>query len=55
MTKSMDAFLHRLNVENFQHRLLNVTSEAQKRMLLTLLAEEAAYTLKNGTPTPMFG
>ena len=38
----MDKFLHHHNLENFRKHLAATKDDAQRRMLLTLLAEEEA-------------
>jgi len=40
--RARDAFVHRQNVANFNQHLRNAADEAQRLMLLSLLAEEMA-------------
>ena len=45
MDRSAEEFIHRQNVINFTRQLAAVDNEAQRRMLMTLLAEERAKAL----------
>jgi hypothetical protein len=42
MNTSVKSFVHNENIKNFKKRLEAVTDDAQRRVLLTLLAEEKA-------------
>ena len=42
MKGSVEKFIHVENIKNFMKRLESVTDEAQRKTLLTLLAEEEA-------------
>jgi hypothetical protein len=42
MKTSVKSFVHNENIKNFKKRLEAVTDDAQRRVLLTLLAEEKA-------------
>jgi hypothetical protein len=40
MNTTVESFVHRENIKNFRKRLQAVTDDAQRKTLLTLLAEE---------------
>lgn len=48
MTGSVEKFIHVENIKNFKKRLESVTNEAQRKTLLTLLAEEEAKAKQAG-------
>jgi hypothetical protein len=42
MKTSVESFIHSENIQNFRKRLEAPTDDTQRKMLLTLLAEEEA-------------
>ena len=53
MPNATDQFVHNQNVKNYSARLLATQGDAQRAMLLTLLAEELTRARQRGwQPTP---
>jgi hypothetical protein len=52
MKTSVESFIQSENVKNFKKRLEASTDEAQRRVLLTLLAEERAKAEPLAKPKP---
>jgi len=52
MPSCHDQFIHDQNVKNFQRQLMGSTDAEQRKLLMALLAEEAAKAKKAGWVPP---
>lgn len=50
MRQAQDQFIHRANVINFRRQLTTLPGDAQRKVLMDLIAEECRQGLERGWP-----